>query len=244
MLPKAMPKDQMGAGIAAGPHCRRCWHSGFPAPELTASIRRSLPFGSRSFERPALSSSTPPVRFTVRSFPRGGFFPFGAAFSPAASAVPDRMGLAVAGARAAFAALPRLLLLQACFLPFPSGAAPSGPASRPFLRTIPPAGRQGSFRALWRAAPRFRFCWVLPPVLQPSALPHQLCFGTPFRPPEPVLPVCNRPFPERASARRNWFQYILSGPARVENSAFQSVPCGAFFRLRFPLDKTDAAPRQ
>lgn len=56
MLPKAMPKDQMGAGIAAGPHCRRCWHSGFPAPELTASIRRSLPFGSRSFERPALSN--------------------------------------------------------------------------------------------------------------------------------------------------------------------------------------------
>lgn len=25
--------------------------------------------------------------------------------------------------------------------------------------------------------------------------------------------------------------------------AFQSVPCGASFRLRFPLDKTDAAPR-
>jgi hypothetical protein len=57
----------MGAGIAAGPHCRRCWHSGFPAPELTASFRRSLPFGSRPFERPVLSNDAPPVRFAGRS---------------------------------------------------------------------------------------------------------------------------------------------------------------------------------
>lgn len=35
----------MGVGIAAGPHCRRCWHSDYPEPELTASFRRSLPFG-------------------------------------------------------------------------------------------------------------------------------------------------------------------------------------------------------
>jgi len=59
-----MPQTQMGAGIAAGPHCRRCWHSRFPAPELTASFRRSLPFGApppfgRGFLRSAPHSRLP-----------------------------------------------------------------------------------------------------------------------------------------------------------------------------------------
>ncbi len=199
---------QMGAGIAAGPHCRRCWHSGIPAPELTASFRRSLPFGSRPFERYSSSPLRRPVppasrRFLVRS-----------AFSPAASAVPDHMGLAVVGARTTFCALPRVLPLRACFLPCPLGDAPSGSASRPRHRTILPSGRKGPFRAVWRVAPCFRVCRVLPPVLRPSALPHQLCFEPPFRPPEPVFPVCPPPVPERASARWNWFQNILFSPAR------------------------------
>jgi len=48
-MPKAKcPKNKMGVGIAAGPHCRRCWHSHFPASELTAYARSSKPHGPGS----------------------------------------------------------------------------------------------------------------------------------------------------------------------------------------------------
>lgn len=234
---------QMGAGIAAGPHCRRCWHSGIPAPELTASFRRSLPFGCRPFERPVLSNDAPPVRFAVQSFPRGGLFLLGSAFSPAASAVPDRMGLAVAGARAAFAALPRLLLLQACFLLSSVGAAPSGPAWLPRLQTVPPSGRQGPFRASWRAAP----------CSASAGACHRSCDHGPCRirfAPGRQSGIRNRPFRFAIHPFQNAPQHAGTGfiayfPVRSDRSifTFKSVPCGSHSRLRFPLDNVDAAPR-
>jgi len=64
---KQNAKNKMGVGIAAGPHCRRCWHSRFPAPELTASFRRSLPFGSHPF---GVGSSR--SRFPVQFRPQAG----------------------------------------------------------------------------------------------------------------------------------------------------------------------------
>lgn len=189
------PENQMRAGIAAGPHCRRCWHSGIPAPELTASFRRSLPFGSHPRGRYSSSPLSRPV------LPAGQALPSCSAFSPAASAVPDHMGLAVAGARAAVPALPRFLPLRACFLvpSFRRRSLRSGLAASP--SDVLPRGRQGPFRTGLACCPSLRFRRSVPPVLRPSALPLPLRAGTPFRHPEPVLPVCNPPFPERASAR-------------------------------------------
>ena len=222
------PESQMGAGIAAGPHCRRCWHSGFPAPELTASFRRSLPFGSRPFERSSSSPLRRPVppasrRFLVRS-----------AFSPAASAVPDHMGLAVAGARTAFCALPRVLPLRACFLALFLGRRSLRPG---LAASLSDGSSRGETRALPRGlacCPSLRFRRRLPPVLRPSALPLPLCFGTPFRPPEPALPVYIPPLPERASARRKWFHRILSSPARSGNLCLSISALRRFFQTSFP----------
>lgn len=190
-----VPQTQMRAGIAAGPHCRRCWHSGFPAPELTASFRRSLPFGSHPSGRYSSSPLSRPV------LPAEQALPSCSAFSPAASAVPDHMGLAVAGARATVSALPRFLPLRACFLvsSFRRRSLRSGLAASP--SDVLPRGEARVLPSVWRAAPRFRFRRSVPPVLRPSALPHPLRAGTPFRHPEPAFPVCNPPLPERASAR-------------------------------------------
>lgn len=223
-----VPQTQMRAGIAAGPHCRRCWHSGFPAPELTASFRRSLPFGSHPSGRYSSSPLSCPV------LPAEQALPSCSAFSPAASAVPDHMGLAVAGARATVRALPRFLPLRACFLvpSFRRRSLRSGLAASP--SDVLPRGRQGPFCSVWRAAPRFRFRRSVPPVLRPSALPLPLRVGTPFRHPEPVFPVCNPPFPKRASARRNRFQRILSSPVRLVNSSLLLSALRLFSRASFP----------
>lgn len=143
------------------------------------------------------------------------------------------MGLAVAGARTAFAALPRLLLLRACCLLFPSGAAPSGPALRLRLRT----SSLGETRALPRVlacCPSLRVRRCLLPVFQPSALPLPPRFGTPFRHPEPVFPVCIPPFPKRASARWNWFHCILFSPVRLVNFRFQISALRRFSSAPFP----------
>lgn len=223
-----VPQTQMRAGIAAGPHCRRCWHSGIPAPELTASFRRSLPFGSHPSGR---YSSSPLGRLVL---PAGQALPSCSAFSPAASAVPDHMGLAVAGARAAFAALPRLLPLRACFLvsSFRRRSLRSGLATSP--SDVLPRGRQGPFRTGLACCPSLRFRWSVPPVLRPSALPLPLCVGTPFRHPEPVFSACNPPFPKRASARWNWFQCILSSPVRLVNFSLLLSALRLFSQASFP----------
>lgn len=201
---------------------------GSPAPELTASFRRSLPFSSHPLGRYSSSPLSRPV------LPAGQALPSCSAFSPAASAVPDHMGLAVAGARASVRALPRFLLLRACFL-VPSvrrRSLRSGLAASP--SDVLPRGRQGPFRAFWRAAPRFRFRRSVPPVLRPSAVPLPLRVGTPFRHPEPVFPVCDPPFPKRASARWNRFQCILSCPVRLVNFCLSISALRRFFQASFP----------
>jgi hypothetical protein len=202
----------MGAGIAAGPHCRRCWHTGFPAPELTASFRRSLPFGAPTFRNRVL-----PVCPAFPARPLGGLAVPDRAPGTAASAVPDRMGLAVAGAVAAHPALPRSGCCWRVSFSGPSGTAPSGSSLAGLAFGRIPQGEKGPFRASRRAAPGLAWRWVRPPVLRPSALPRQPCCGTPFRHPEPVLPACIPPLPKRASARRKWFHCKLSVPIRSEN---------------------------
>lgn len=118
----------------------------------------------------------------------------------------------------------------------PSGTAPSGAALArlAFGRTVPPV-KKGPFRAGLACCPSRRFRWIVPPVLRPSALPHPPCFGTPFRHPEPVFPVCNPPFTERASARWNWFQCKLFSPVRSENFCFQISALRLFLQTSFPF---------
>lgn len=139
---------QMGAGIAAGPHCRRCWHSRFPAPELTASFRRSLPFGSRSCER------SPPVRFAFQS-------PLQAEASLSAPpSVLRRPQFLTTWAWQSLVPLPhspRCRVSCRCWrvsFSAPSGTAPSGSALArlAFGRTVPPVV-EGPFRSSRRAAP-------------------------------------------------------------------------------------------
>lgn len=237
MHQKQMPQKQMRAGIAAGPHCRRCWHSGFPAPELTASFRRSLPFGSHPSGRYSSSPLSLPV------LPAGQALPSCSAFSPAASAVPDHMGLAVAGARATVFALPRFLPLRACFL-VPSFRRRS---LRPGLAASPsdvlPRGRQGPFRrsgVLPLASASAGRC--------PRSCDHRPCrfrfasgrrsgirnrsFRSAFRPFQSAPQHAGTGFNAYFPVRSDW-----------SISACYSVPCGSFLWPRFPLDKTDAAPR-
>jgi len=123
------------------------------------------------------------------------------AFSPAASAVPDHMGLAVAGAVATFSVLPRVLSLLACCLLRSFGHRSLGlRAHAPCLRTDSPAGSKRALPRVLACCPSLRFRRLRRPVLRPSVLPHPPCFGTPFRHPEPVLPVCASTPSSRASA--------------------------------------------
>lgn len=194
-----------------------------------ASCRCSLPFG------PILSDRDPPVRFAVPVRPASRRFLFGSAFGYAAPAGSGRMGLAVAGAVAACCALPRFGLLRACFLPRSFGQRSLGRrACAPCLRTDRPAGRKRALPHVLACCPSRRFCWIVPPVFRPSALPHPPCFGTPFRHPEPVFPVCNPPFPKRASARRNRFQCKLFSPVRSENFRFHISALRPSLHASFP----------
>ena len=184
----------MGVGIAAGPHCRCRWYSGLPAPERTRDLPPSCALRCLSLRTVFLWPASPPVR------PAWQALPFCSAFSSAAAAVRDHVGLAVAGARTAFVALPRFLPLRACFLL--SSWTPL-PLARPRNLAVgrsPQVGKRALPRVL-ACCPSLRFCWRLHPVFQPSALPLPPCFGTPFRHPEPVFPVCNSLAPKRASAR-------------------------------------------
>lgn len=143
-----VPQTQMRAGIAAGPHCRRCWHSGFPAPELTASFRRSLPFGSHP------SGGTPPVRSAFRSFLQGRRFLL------AQPSVLRRPQFLTTWAWQSLVPVPQSARCRASCrcervsLSRPSDDAPSGPALRPRLRTYSLRGGKGPSALVWRAAPR------------------------------------------------------------------------------------------
>lgn len=233
-----VPQTQMRAGIAAGPHCRRCWHSGFPAPELTASFRRSLPFGSHPSGRYSSSPLGRPVLPASRSFP------FRSAFSPAASAVPDHMGLAVAGARATVRALPRLLPLRACFLvpSFRRRSLRSGLAASP--SDVLPRGRQGSFRrsgvlplASASAGRCPRSCDHRPCRIRFASGRHSGIRNRSFR-------SALRPFQSAPQHAGTGFNAYFPVRSDWSISACYSVPCSSFLRLRFPLDKTDAALRR
>jgi len=232
-----VPQTQMRAGIAAGPHCRRCWHSGFPAPELTASFRRSLPFGSHPSGRYSSSPLSLPV------LPAGQALPSCSAFSPAASAVPDHMGLAVAGARATVSALPRILPLRACFLvpSFRRRSLRSGLAASP--SDVLPRGRQGPFRrsgvlplASASAGRCPRSCDHRPCRIRFASGRHSGIRNRSFR-------SALRPFQSAPQHAGTGFNAYFPVRSDWSISACYSVPCSSFLRLRFPLDKTDAAPR-
>lgn len=104
------PRNKMGVGIAAGPHCRRCWHSRLPAPERTCVLPPFLVLRAPAFQRGFLQPASP------SGFSRKRDHPSRISFGSAASAIPDRMGLSVTGAVAARVALPPSLPLRAWFL--------------------------------------------------------------------------------------------------------------------------------
>jgi len=126
----------------------------------------------------------------------------------------------------------------------PSGTAPSGSAlARLAFRRIP-QGEKGPFRASRRAAPRVRLC-----RLRPRSCDHRPCrisLASGRR--SGIRNRCFRlAFPRFQSAPQHAGNgFIANFPFRSDREifAFQSVPCGASFRLRFPLDKTDAAPER
>ncbi len=182
---------------------------------LPASCRRSLPFGSHPRGRDL------PVRSAVRSVLRGRRFLL------AQPSVLRRLQLLatwarpllvlIAGARTTVHALPRFLPLRACFLvpSFRRRSLWSGLAAS--LSDVLPRGRQGPFRAIWRAAPCSASAGPCPRSCDHR--PCRFCFASGRH-----SGIRNRAFrcagpppPERASARWNWFHCILSCPARSVN---------------------------
>ena len=127
----------MGAGIAAGPHCRRCWHARFPAPELTASFRRSCP------SVPALAIGCPPVRFAVWRPPQAG------SSVPAPPSVLRRPQFLTTWAWQSLVPLPpaaRFRVLGCCWrvsFSGPSSTAPFGAALAGFAFGRIPQGEKG-----------------------------------------------------------------------------------------------------
>ena len=144
-----------------------------------------------------LADRDPPVRFAVRFLPQAGL-----SFVPprsvlAASAVPDHMGLAVAGAVAAVRALPLSLPLRACFLdpsraPLPS-AWPQSPAPG-----RNPRGDKGPV-AFPCASVRVLCCRAQFSAFGAEAFAaSDLLSGTPVRHPKPAFPIL--PFRRSQSA--------------------------------------------
>lgn len=132
-----------------------------PAPTVAAA--GTLAFQRLSSPRPSavpcpsvpvLSNGLPPVRFAVRSRLQAG------ASLSAQPSVLRRPQFLTTWAWQSLVPVPRSARCRASCrcervsLRSSSGAAPVSPALRPHLRTVPPGGRQGPFRAAWRAAPR------------------------------------------------------------------------------------------
>lgn len=228
---------QMGAGIAAGPHCRRCWHPGFPAPELTASFRRSLPFGFRPF------GWSPRVRLAVR------LLLLGRIFHSARLSVLRRPQFLTAWAWQSLApvastfALPRSLLLRACFLALLRAPLPQvQPCGFAFGRFLPQGEKGPSARSgVLPLAP-------LLPVGAPGLATIGLAASASLRDANPASGTGHsglrvRHFQSAPQHAESGFNAYFPVRPDWSTSAFRSVPCGSFLQLRFPLDKTDAAPR-
>lgn len=211
-----------------------------PAPTVAAA--GTLAFQRLSSPRPSAvpcpsvptrRGGTPPVRSAFRSFLQGRRFLL------AQPSVLRRPQLLTTWAWQSLVPVPQSPRCRASCrcervsLSRPSGDAPSGPALRPRLRTYSLGGGKGPSVGL-ACCPSLRFRRSVPPVLRPSALPLPLRVGTPFRHPEPVFPACNPPFPERASARWNWFQCILSSPVRLVNFRLSISALRRFFQASFP----------
>jgi hypothetical protein len=227
------------------------WGPAFlPAPTVAAA--GTLAFQRLSSPRPSavpcpsdcvLSNGLPPVRFAVRSRLQAGVS------LSAQPSVLRRPQFLTAWAWQSLVPVPHSARCRASCrcervsLRSSSGAAPVSPAFRPHLRTVPPVGRQGPFRAVWRAAPRSASAGLCP----------RSCDLRPFR----ISLASGRHSGLRSQSFRFAFRRFQSAPQHAESgfiayfsvrpdwkiSAFQSAPCSAFLRLCFPLDKTDAAPR-
>lgn len=126
----------------------------------------------------------------------------------------------------------------------PSGTAPSGAALArlAFGRTVPPV-EKGPFRALWRAAPRSASAGSCPLSSNHRPCRISLASGRHCGIRNRSFRSAIRPFQSAPQHAGTGFNANLSARSDQEISAFRSVPCGLLFKLRFPLDKTDAAPR-
>ena len=139
---------QMRAGIAAGPHCRRCWHAAFQ--RLSSPRPSAVPCPSV----PTRWGGTPPVRWAFRSFLLGRRFRLA---QPSVLRRPQFLTTWAWQSLVPVPHLPRCRVSCRCervSLSRPSGDAPSGSALRPCLRTYSLGGGKGPSARVWRAAPR------------------------------------------------------------------------------------------
>lgn len=229
----------MGVGIAAGPHCRRCWHAGFPAPALTRVLPLFPALWTHPFEQ---GSSGPlcrfgpsckqvlPVRLSLRSCGACWFGPHGP------------------GSRWCRCRLLRVAALRAAAGVFPSSLLRAPLPRAPRLRALPSDGpsrrsKKGPSARVWRAAPRAasagscpRSCDHRPCRIRLASGRHSGIRNRSFR-------SAIRPLQSAPQHAGTGFNANFSIRSDQKISAFRSAPCGSFFKLRFPFDKTDAAPR-
>ncbi len=232
------PKIKWGSALLPAPTVAAAGTLAFQRLSSPRPSAVPCPSVSRSFERSASGPLGRPV------LPASRLFLSVSAFSPAASAVPDRMGLAVAGAVAA--CLPRYRVSGCCWrvaFSCPSSTAPCGASLAGLAFGRIPQGEEGPFRASRRAAPRLAIAGRCPRFCNHRPCRIRLASGR-------RSGIRNRSFRSAIRLFQNAPQHAESGfiayfsvrPDR-EIYTFGSVPCGAFPKLLFPLDKVDAAPR-
>ena len=199
-----------------------------PAPTVAAA--GTLGFQRLSSPRPSavpcpldpiLSAWVPPVRFPRPVSPASGFLRAGSAFSPAASAVPDHMGLAVTGSVAAVRAFPPSLPLRACFL-VPS-RAPLPPAwPRSLAAGRDPRGDKGP--------DAFPFCFLQHHLL--LRMDRGLCC---------IRFASGRQFGIRNRFLWSAFHRSQSAPQHAEMVSMRTFEVGSI-RNNFPVTQRLAAP--
>lgn len=212
-----------------------------PAPTVAAA--GTLAFQRLSSPRPSAVpcpsdptrlGGTPPVRFAVRSLLHAE------ASLSAQPSVLRRPQFLTTWAWQSLVPVPQSARCRAfcrcerVSLRFSSGrrSLRSGLAASP--SDVLPRGRQGPFRASWRAAPRSAFagscprsCDHRPCRIRFTSGRHSGIRNRPFR-------FALHPFRKRASAHQNWFQYILCCPVRLVNFCLSISALRRFFQASFP----------
>lgn len=239
----------------SGPRCPRGRQSKWgpallPAPTVAAA--GTLAFQRLSSPRPSavpcpsvpvLSNDLPPVRFAVRSHLQAG------ASLSAQPSVLRRPQFLTTWAWQSLAPVPHSARCRAscrCVrvsFPVPWATLPPvWPCGLAFGRYLPPGEKGPSARsgvlplASASAGCCFRSCDHRPCRISLASGRLSGLRSRSFR-------FALHPFQSAPQHAGTGFKTYFPVRPDWEISAFQSVPCGAFLRVRFPLDKTDAAPR-